>query len=365
MCAAVLEGHGGFDRLVYRCDVPVPVPQPDEVLLRVLAAGVNNTDINLRAGWYSKRAAAGAGADAAGDAVHDATGDAAETSPRPATDTGWTGGTVIFPLIQGADVCGVVIATGSAVKAGLIGQRVLVDPVLHPRASTGFKTLYLGSDCDGGFADHVCVPAINAHPVANPLTDAELASFPCSYSAAENMLTRAAVVAGETVLVTGASGGVGSAAVQLAKRRGAVVIALAATSKAEQVAQLGAARVLPRDVNLPSVLGTDSVDVVVDAVGGAQFGPLLEVLRPGGRYAVAGAIAGPLVTLDLRTLYLKDLSFFGCTIPDSEVFPNLVRYIENGEIRPLVSRTYPLPAIAAAQREFLAKRHTGKIVLLP
>jgi NADPH:quinone reductase-like Zn-dependent oxidoreductase len=346
MHAVLLTGHGGFDRLEYRCDVPVPLPGPRDVLIRVGAAGVNNTDINLRAGWYSKTAEPGAGSGA--------------------QDGGWSGEPVRFPLIQGADVCGHIVAAGSAIDASRIGQRVLVDPVLRaPRDGSARPPLYLGSDCDGGFAEYVRVPAANAHAVDSSLCDAQLASFPCSYAAAENMLARAAVTAGEVVLVTGASGGVGSAAVQLARRRGARVIALAGGSKAAQVAELGAQRVLPRDADLRAALGPESVDAVIDVVGGAQFPGFLDLLRPGARYAVAGAIAGAIVPLDLRTLYLKDLRLLGCTIPEPRVFEDSVRYIEAGAIRPLVDRTFPLRAIAEAQRAFLEKRHTGKIVLLP
>jgi NADPH:quinone reductase-like Zn-dependent oxidoreductase len=350
MSAVLLTGHGGIDKLVYRDDVPVPLPGPRDVLVRIDAAGVNNTDINMREGWYSKAGAATG-----------SVGEAASVSEY----AGWTGQPVRFPLIQGADVCGRVVGVGSHVAATRIGERVLVDPVLRgDRAGPGVTTRYLGSDCDGGFAQYVCVPAGNAHLVRSSLSDAELACLPCSYSAAENMLLRADVRAGDIVLVTGASGGVGSAAVQLARHRGAQVVALAGASKAAQVGALGAARVLPRDADLVAALGKESMDVVIDVVGGRQFPAFLEVLRRGCRYAVAGAIDGPLVELDLRTLYLKDLRLIGCTIPDPIVFENLVRYVEAGEIRPLVSRTFALREIAAAQREFLTKRHVGKIVLI-
>jgi NADPH:quinone reductase-like Zn-dependent oxidoreductase len=345
MHAVLLTGHGGLDKLDYRSDVRTPVPGSEDVLIRVRAAGVNNTDINMRAGWYSKQAGA--------------------QSDAPIEDAGWTGSAVVFPLIQGADACGHIVAAGSNVAAARIGERVLVDPVLRSRRAAGFSALYLGSDCDGAFADYVCVPAVNAHRVASSLDDAALASFPCSYTAAENMLERAAVTRGETVLVTGASGGVGSAAVQLARRRGAHVIALAADSKASLVMGLGAALVLPRNADLRAALGSESVDAVIDVVGGAQFSALLDVLRRGSRYAVAGAIGGPIVKLDLRTLYLKDLRLIGCTVPDPDVFVNLVRYIEGAEILPVVARTYALSAIIDAQRDFLEKRHTGKLVLLP
>jgi NADPH:quinone reductase-like Zn-dependent oxidoreductase len=153
--------------------------------------------------------------------------------------------------------------------------------------------------------------------------------------------------------------------VQLAQRRGAAVLALASVLKAAAVASIGADAVLPRDTDLVAALGRDSVDVVVDVVGGRQFPQLLQVLRRGGRYAVAGAIAGPVVELDLRTLYLKDLTMLGCTIMEPAVFSNLIGYIERGEIVPLVSATFPLHAIVAAQTAFLAKLHVGKIVLVP
>jgi len=355
MNAVLLTGHGGFDRLAYRSDVHTPIPGADEVLVRVGAAGVNNTDVNMRAGWYSKSATPNSGVGGGNDLLESL-----------AQDSGWTGGSVGFPLIQGADACGRIVAAGSDVPMARIGQRVLVDPVLRSRrTASGPKTLYLGSDCDGAFADYVCVPAINAHPINSSLSDAELASFPCSYIAAENMLGRAEVREGETILVTGASGGVGSAAVQLAKRRGARVIAIVGESKAAQVLGLGASRVLARDADLGTALGHESVDAVIDVVGGPQFPRLLEVLRRGCRYAVAGAIGGALVTLDLRTLYLKDLVLLGCTIPQPGIFGNLVRYIESGEIQPVVARTYELRAIAEAQRDFLAKRHLGKLVLIP
>jgi NADPH:quinone reductase-like Zn-dependent oxidoreductase len=352
MRAIVLTGHGDLDRLEVRCDVPIPQPQPDEMLVRVSAAGLNNTDINLRVGWYSASAATSVAPDGA-------------PSPTRAEDSGWSGRAVAFPLIQGADACGYVVAVGSDVPSTRCGERVLIDPVLRSRPTAqGPDTLYLGSDCHGAFAEYVVVPAINAHPIQSALSDAELACVPCSFSAAENMLERAEVRPGETVLITGASGGVGSAAVQLARRRQAQVVALAGTAKADPVTRLGATRVLARDADLTEALGPGSVDVVIDVVGGSGFSARLNVLRRGGRYAIAGAIGGARVALDLRTVYLKDLRILGCTLTDVGVFANLVRYLEAGEVRPLLARSYPLADIAQAQRDFLEKQHTGKLVLL-
>ena len=188
---------------------------------------------------------------------------------------------------------------------------MLVDPVLRPADGSLENVGYVGLERDGGFAEFVTVPASNASRIESALTDVELASFPCAYGTAENLLTRANVVQGEVVLVTGASGGVGSAVVQLARLRGARVIAVTTRDKARDVLALGAQQTVERSANLVHALGRESVDVVVDVVGGDAFTGLLDVLKRGGRYAVAGAIAGPVVPLDLRTLYLKDLTSAG------------------------------------------------------
>lgn len=348
MRAVLLTGNGGFDKLEWRDDVPVPQPGPGDVLIRVGAAGVNNTDINTRIGWYSK-------------AVAEATEDSAATGIAGAEDDGWSGAAFRFPRIQGADACGRIVAVGAGVDPRRIGERVLVEPVF--RGSEPFDVVYFGSEVDGGFADYCRAPAVHAHAVHSTLSDAELASFPCAYSAAENMLTRIGLAAGERVLITGASGGVGSAAVQLAKRRGASVTAVAGNDKADAVRALGADQVIPRGADLVAMSAGAPFDAAVDVVGGTQFAEILKCLRNGGRYGVAGAISGPIAELDLRTLYLKDLALFGCTVLEPQVFPNLVGYIERGEIKPLLAETFALSDIAEAQEAFLTKRHVGKIVL--
>ena len=339
MSGIVLTGHGGLEMLQWRDDLAVPQPGPGDVVVKVAAAAVNNTDINTRVGWYSK-------------------------SGSPDEDAGWSGTPIAFPLIQGIDACGDIAAVGDGVDPARIGERVLIEPCLREVGGKVLETpQFLGSDCPGGFAQYTRVAARHAHPIRSDLSDGALASFPCSYSTAENMLTRAKVGKGDTVLVTGASGGVGSAAVQLARARGAQVVAMTSVSKATAIAELGAARTLGRDDDLVATLGRNSVDAVIDLVAGPTWPSLLEVLRPGGRYAVSGAVAGPLVELDMRTLYLKDLSFFGCTVLEPEVFGNLVGRIERGEIRPLVAETYPLAEIRAAQHAFGDKGYIGKIVL--
>lgn len=223
----------------------------------------------------------------------------------------------------------------------------------------------MASDFDGAFAQFVKVRAKEVFPLDCNWSDAELGTIPCAYGSAENMVHRANVSEGEHVLVAGASGGVGSAVVQLAKRRGATVTAIAGKEKLAQVQSVGADHVIARDDDIVACLGEKSVDVVIDNVAGPAFGGMLKVLKRGGRYASSGAIGGPLVTLDMRDFYLKDLMMIGCTAWDKPVFPNLISYIENDEIRPLLAKTFPLERIVDAQRAFTEKKHVGKFVLIP
>ncbi len=354
MSAVLLTGHGGFEMLEFRDDIAVPELEADEVLIRVGAAGINNTDVNTRTAWYSKSVTTDTNAGGSGG-FSDADDD----------DGSWSGEPLVFPRIQGADVCGHIVMVGAEVDKKRIGERVLVRTIQTTNVTgDGLACRTFGSECDGGFAQYAKTYSVDALKITCDLSDIELASFPCAYTTAEGMLKRADVGA-ETVLITGASGGVGSAAVQLCKRRGASVLAVASKSKSDEVKDLGADRVIDRDADIAITLDKESVDVVVDLVAGAQWPDLLDVLKRGGRYVTAGAIAGPMVELDVRTLYLKDLSFFGCTYQDDTILPSLIGYIENGEIKPVVARSYPLAEIVQAQQDFLSKKHTGKLVLVP
>jgi NADPH:quinone reductase-like Zn-dependent oxidoreductase len=353
MHAVLLTGHGGFERLEYRDDVPVPLPADGQVLVRVAAAGINNTDINTRIGWYSKTVD-GATDSGASDGFESDVND----------DGSWSGVPLVFPRVQGADACGRIVAVGNGVDPGRAGERVLIRALQpRPTADNPVACWTFGSECDGAFAQYTVTGNDEAYRIESGLSDAELASFPCAYSTAENMLHRAGVGRGDRIYVTGASGGVGSAAVQLARRRGARVIASCSRAKSEQVRALGADEVLDRGRDPLQALGRDSVDTVIDLVAGPMWSALPDLLRPGGKYVTAGAIAGPIVDFDVRTLYLKDLTFYGCTYQDPQVFGNLVGYIERGEIKPLLSKVYPLSEIVAAQQDFLDKKFTGKLVL--
>ncbi|MGI9116785.1 MAG: zinc-binding dehydrogenase [Gaiellales bacterium] len=340
MRAVLLTRHGDLDALVEVDDPPTPQPGPGQVLVRVDACALNNTDINTRVGWYA----------------------------QSDDDAGAWGGALAFPVVQGADVCGVVAAVGEGVAHERVGERVLVDPwVRDPAAPDDLdRAGYLGSEFDGGYAEFLVAPSVNAHPVSRRLTAVQLASFPTAAGTALDMLRRARVAAGEHVLITGASGGVGGYAVQIAKALGAIPIGVCDPAKADGVCALGAAHVIDRDADLAAALidlGVGTVDVVADVVGGDAWPGYLAALRRGGRYVISGAIGGPIVELDLRTLYLEDLTLIGATITDPAVFAELVELIESGAIQPAVAATFPLEQIKEAQRMFVAKGFVGKIVL--
>jgi NADPH:quinone reductase-like Zn-dependent oxidoreductase len=336
MRAALLLGVGGPEMLEIRDDVPVPTPADGEALVRVSACGMNNTDINTRVGWYGGPA-------------------------------GWGGG-LQFPRVQGADPCGRVVDIGLGVDPTLVGHRVIADPWTrgadpYDRADVA----YLGSERDGGFAEFCVIPASNLYVVDSPYSDVELASFACSYSTAEHMLTRVGLRAGQSIAITGASGGVGSALVQLAYGRGADVVAVTSRAKAELVRDLGAAAVVTREdgdvVAAALRVSGGRLDAVADVVGGPDVGAWLGALTRGGGYVTSGAIAGAMVEVDLRTVYLNDLELHGATVFPPEVFATLVQRIRSGQVRPVISQTFPLASIREAQEVFELKQHLGALVL--
>ena len=344
MRAAVIDRHGGPEVIDLR-DVPVPRPGPHDVLVRVSAAGCNNTDLWTREGSYGL------------------TGDSG-------LKAGWLG-PIDFPRIQGGDVAGVVAASGGADGEGLVGARVLVDPANYgDGGSEALPVDVLGSERDGGFAEYVVVPAARVHRVDDsPLTDVELAALPIAYGTALGMLERGAVAEGHTVLVTGASGGVGLAVVQLAHARGARVVAVCSGDKAAGVLDAGADAIVDRHrgqvVADAGEAAPDGYDAVIDVVAGPSVGPGLKLLRPGARWVVAGALGGSNIEVDVRSLYLANLSLVGSTMHTPRVFDLLVDLARRGVVRPVVSATFALDQIAEAQRQLAARGHVGKLVVVP
>ena len=348
MRAFVLTGHGGMDKLVYHSDWPVPKISDMEVLIKVHACGLNNTDVNTRTAWYSK-------------GVEDST-TGGDFDTANDDDAGWGGTSIQFPRIQGADVVGTVVAVGKNADEKLMGKRVMIDTWLRdwdaPDKKDGVG--YYGSECDGGFADYTKIDHRHVHEVTSALSDAELATFATSWMTAEGMLNRANVCADDSILITGASGGVGSALITLANLRGAKTIALTSAAKTKAIQALAPSQILVR--------GQDSledikVNVVADVVAGDIFPELIKALERGGRYVASGAIAGPLTRLDIRTLYLHDLTLMGSTVVPAGTFNDLMTYINDGKLTPLLARTYPLKELRAAQQAFIEKKHVGNIVV--
>jgi NADPH:quinone reductase-like Zn-dependent oxidoreductase len=337
MEAAVTVGHGGPELIEFRTDVPIPPVEPGGALVRVTAAAVNNTDLWSREGRYG-------------------------TAGDPDAIAGWQGTPLRFPLIQGIDVAGIVVAVGDGVDEKWVGRRVIVDPAAAYQGDAPSR--FIGSEVDGGFAQFFAGTADQLHDVsASPLSDVQLSCLPTAYGTALGMLNRAGCSAGERVLVTGASGGVGLAVTQLAVARGCEVLARTSAAKADLVLAEGVADVSLRDVD--DLADLDEVDVVVDVVGGHEFGLVVDRLRDEGRLVTAGAIAGPVVTLDLRRLYLRRRVLIGSTMHTRSDFADLAKTARAGSVRPLVAEVLPLRRIGDAQARFVTKDFVGKLVLDP
>jgi len=328
--------------------------------VRVGACGLNNTDINTRTGWYDSVVETSVSEHLG---VHGRDDGAASS---------WNRSSVDFPRIQGAAVVGRIAAVGDGVDSGRLAERVLVDPSVRDADLPARAQLveYLGSERDGGFAEYVVVPSLNALTIDSTLSDAELATFPCSYDTAEEMLERAGLAKGETIVVTGAAGGVGTALIQLSLVRGAHVVAIAGAGKEARLRELGAHEFVARDTDdlrgdVERIVGERAVDVVADVVGGDMFDALLKLLCRGGRYTTAGAIAGPTTQIDLRDLIYKDLEMYGITNPTADTFARLVDLVQAGHVQPLLEEAFPLADLTSAQAKLLKRAHVGKYVVVP
>ncbi|TLF47925.1 zinc-binding dehydrogenase [Halomonas urmiana] len=361
MAAMLLTGHGDIDRLVYHTDVPVPTPARGEVLVRVTATAKNNTDRKAREGLYPTKDK--------GEVTSFAMGG----SP-----------TLTFPRIQGADVAGRVVAVGEGVPASRIGERGLLDFNLYPdeRRDLNLMPDYYGHGADGGFAEYIAVPADQFHHVPNPeLADAELAAMGmCSYQTAYHMMTSARVAAGERVLVTGASGGVGTALIQLCRTVGAIPYAVSQPDKADALRTLGAEAVIDRG-DLPTFVdrvleATDGapIDAVMDLVGGEMTDRFIDTMivdmakrTTYPRLSIAGASGGNVSELMWTRIYLYQVQIFGVSHGTREEAEQLVAWIRDGRLRPVLHAAFRLSELHEAERYFVnrSSHYLGKIVIVP
>jgi alcohol dehydrogenase len=324
MRAVVIPVHGGAEVLQHR-EVPTPRPGPGEVLVRVEAVGLNYLDIFVRRGMPGK--------------------------PIP------------LPHISGADIAGVVAAVGPEVDERLVGARVLVDPAVGRGA--------IGEDLPGGMAEYAVAPAVNLIPLPAHVPFEEAACLPIAYGTAWRMLiTRAALRAGETVFILGASGGVGTGAVQIAKLAGARVIAgTGSPAKADRLRAIGADEVVETngafDRALWALTGKQGVDLVVNYTGGDTWIPCLRALRRGGRLVTVGATAGYESLIDVRYVWVRELNLLGSDGWTPEELRTLCRVTWEGRIRPVIDRVLPLSRAAEGEEALERREVFGKVILRP
>lgn len=341
MRAAIFHEHGGPE-VVRIEEVETPEPGRGEVRIRVGASGMNHLDLWVRRGL-------------------------------PIETT--------MPHIGGSDVAGVVDAAGEGVSGWGAGDRVVVDPTLScgecEWCLAGEEPLcdrfrILGEHTQGGFAEYVVAPAANLYRVPDDVPFEIAAAAPLVFLTAwHGLLTRARLAAGEAVLVTGASGGVGTAAVQIAKRAGAIVYAVTSTPWVERVRELGADVVYDRLADddwgkaLWQATAKRGVDVVFDSVGEAGFRTAARSLAKKGRMVVYGATTGPRVELDLRVVFWKQLEILGTTMAGRSEFRAAMDAVFSGELEPIVDVAWPLDRAAAAHARLEAGESFGNIVLVP
>jgi alcohol dehydrogenase len=338
MRAVVLYEHGGLDNLIFEPDYRAPAPGPGDVLVRMRACALNYHDIFTR--------------------------------------NGMPGIKVPLPLIAGNDVAGEIATVGAEVTGFAPGDRVLVDPI--DRVAGGF----LGETMDGGLAELVRVPAHMLLKL-DPATDyAEAAALPVAYGTAHRMMrTRGAIKAGESVLILGASGGVGTCCVQLAKEAGATVVACASSEqKLAHLKALGADIVINyvssdwveecrRLFGRPRVFaGKESggMDVVVNFTGGDSWTRSLKVLRRGGRLLTCGATAGYDPPEDIRYIWTFELNIMGSNGWKREDITALLALVRSRKLKPVLHpRRFPLAETRAAMALLEERAMVGKVIVTP
>ncbi len=340
MQAAVFDAFGGPE-VVRIAEVERPLPGPGEVLVQVKAVALNHLDLWVRRG---------------------------QPPPTP------------MPHIGGADVAGVVAELGAGVAGVAGGDRVVVNPSLscghcewcrkgEDPLCANFKIL--GEHTQGGLAQVVVVPAANLQPLPETLDFAQAAAVPLVFSTAwRGLVDRGRVRPGEDVLVTGGSGGVATAAIQIARLAGARVFAVTTGENVERVRALGADVVYDRgQVDFSREVWKDTgkrgVDVILDSVGQATWTRNVRALARGGRLVVYGATTGPEAVTDLRVLFWKQAEILGTTMANRAEFDTIMRLVARGDLRPVVDTTMPLDQVARAHERLEAGQQFGKIVLLP
>lgn len=339
MKAARFHQHGPPDVLVYE-DAPDPAAAPGRAIVRVRACALNHLDLWQRRGI--------------------------ERVPVP------------LPHIPGSDVSGEVVdAGGGPVSAG---TRVMLQPGLSCGACAacreGRDNLcpsydVLGLLSDGGYAELVSVPIGNLIPLPGHVDFAEAAAFPLTFVTAWHMLvTNARVREGDTVLVLAGGSGVGQAAIQIARLRGARVFATSGPSKMDRARALGAEEVFDHyagdfSQQVKALTSGRGVDIVVEHVGEATWERSVRSLARGGRLVTCGATTGYKATLDLRHLFARQLSLLGSNMGEKRELLEAAPLFFQGRLKPAIDRVFPLADAAAAHRHLENSQQFGKVVLTP
>src|SRR5262245_11630379 len=342
MQAVRIHAHGGPE--VLRVDeIPVPKPGPGQALVQVLGVSLNHLDLWVRRGM--------------------------------------PGFAVSFPRILGCDGTGEVVALGPGVTSPRVGQRVVIEPGYtsgqSPEDKAGNDHLapdysIRGEHSDGIGCEYAAVDARHLLPLPKGLDPVQAAAVPLVFITAWGLVvTRAQTKAGETVLVLGGASGVGSAAIQLAKQRGARVFATAGSPDKQRLCcELGAEAALDhRDPSwgkeLKQLTGGKGADVVVEHVGPATWKTSLAVLARNGRLVTCGGTTGPVVEIALPHLFIKNQSVLGSTMGPRSAYPEILAQLARGAFRPIVDRVLPLSSAREAHELLESRAVSGKIVLVP
>lgn len=342
MRAVVFEEHGGTEKLKYAY-IEAPHPGPREVLVKVKACALNHLDLWTLIGLRSIK--------------------------------------IPLPHILGCDVAGEVVETGSKVKGIPLNRPVLIAPGIScgkcPFCRDGWDSLcndykILGLQVNGGYAEYVKVPAQNVIPVSRRFSYEEWASIPLVFVTAWHMLvTRAGLKKKEKVLIHAAGSGVGSAAIQIAKYLGAYVITtVGSDEKIKRAKALGADEVInyqEKDfsIEIKRLTHGHGVDVVFEHIGPETFAKSLSSLTKKGRLVTCGVTSGPVVNLDLRFVFARQLSITGCYMGGIGELRKIVRLVRKRKLKPVLDKVYPLREAASALERMQSRLNFGKIILTP
>jgi alcohol dehydrogenase len=327
MRAVAIDAHGGLDQVRLRADWPEPKAGPGQAVVEVKACGLNYLDIFVLQGM--------------------------------------PGLPVEMPRIPGGDIAGVVHSVGDGVGRGWIGRRVLIDPHIKPDGA-------LGEHANGGLCERIAVDAANLVPMPDAVSFEQAAALPIAYGTAHRMMiTRGRVRAGELVLILGASGGVGTGCVQIARNAKARVIACASSAeKLRRLAELGADHVIDyttEDFSRKAweISGKRGVDVVVNYTGGDTWVPSLRALAHDGRLLTCGATAGFDPRTDIRYIWRREVTIIGANGWTREDLEILLAEVERGAIGPIIDRVLPLAESAEAMRLLRDREVFGKVIVTP